>query len=394
MDSSSAFNNYIVDSAMGPTCSRQVPPGFLWRARAQRARSLLFRLAPNTWFCQVSQHVVHFRTAGSSMDSAQWSSGMIRASGGHPPPVNRQEDVRGLGFDPRLSPSLESITFAIYFSSSTPKSPVPYDLDYIAEIYQPKGKYIAPPVAYAYQGGDFYHQAQGQATTGGTAWGLTHAGSVVCAVWKKWARNPGPGPQHDPSIERALDRAIFEDLRYIGVPLFKFYKATGKCFWLLYNRTLGLFTTRYESDLDPRTMMKLVQFFLSPYQKRNSPDDIVQSMTTEWQRLRNKNRRAVNRGQDSAKAYNLETFLIKWVRGHMGAQHLAAALRDPRVKEALETAGIKITDTQEEDGDVFRSSTIRKEMKALLTTDPFNDFKPYAGQDDNAATIADFCSTS
>ncbi|EAQ92082.1 predicted protein [Chaetomium globosum CBS 148.51] len=27
MASSSAFNNYIVDSAMGPTCSRQVPPG-------------------------------------------------------------------------------------------------------------------------------------------------------------------------------------------------------------------------------------------------------------------------------------------------------------------------------------------------------------------------------
>lgn len=134
--------------------------------------------------------------------------------------------------------------------------------------------------------------------------------------------------------------------------------------------------------------------FSEPVPEEELPDDIVQSMTTEWQRLQNKNRRAVNRGQDSAKAYNLETFLIKWVRGHMGAQHLAAALRDPRVKEALETAGIKITDTQEEDGDVFRSSTIRKEMKALLTTDPFNDFKPYAGQDDNAATIADFCSTS
>ena len=58
--------------------------------------------------------------------------------------------------------------------------------------------------------------------------------------------------------------------------------------------------------------------------------------------------------------------------------------------------GIKITDDtdSQEEADVFRSSTVRREMKALLTTDPFKDFKPYTGQDDNATTIADMCSTS
>ena len=41
--------------------------------------------------------------------SAQWSSGMIRASGFHPD--LKTNHVRGLGFDPRLSP----FTFASFF---------------------------------------------------------------------------------------------------------------------------------------------------------------------------------------------------------------------------------------------------------------------------------------
>ena len=116
--------------------------------------------------------------------------------------------------------------------------------------------------------------------------------------------------------------------------------------------------------------------------------------STEWQKLRNKNKRAVNRGQESAKAYNLETFLIKWVQGRGGATRLAMALKDSRVKDALESVGIYITDTQDNGDDIFRSSTIRREMRKLLKKDPFGDFEPYAGQSDNAATIAEMCKTS
>jgi hypothetical protein len=130
-----------------------------------------------------------------------------------------------------------------------------------------------------------------------------------------------------------------------------------------------------------------------PVPDEELPDDIIPGTVAEWQKLRSKNRRAVNRGQESAKAYNFETFLIKWVQGRGGASRLAAALRDPRIKDALEPTGIKITDS-EEAGDVFHSATVRREMKVLLTTDPFNDFKPYAHQGDDAATIAEMCSTS
>ena len=131
-----------------------------------------------------------------------------------------------------------------------------------------------------------------------------------------------------------------------------------------------------------------------PVTDEEFPDDIIPGTVAEWQKLRCKNMRAVNRGQDSSKTYKFETFVIKWVQGRGGGPpRLAAALRDPRIKDALEPTGIKITDS-EEAGDVFHSATVRREMKVLLTTDPFNDFKPYAHQGDDAATITEMCSTS
>lgn len=93
-------------------------------------------------------------------------------------------------------------------------------------------------------------------------------------------------------------------------------------------------------------------------------------------------------------AYNLETFIIKWAQSRGGATRLGTALKDPRVKDALESAGIYIADSRADATDVFRSSTIRKEMKSLLKTEPFGDFKPYAGQSDDAVTIAEMCKTS
>ncbi|EAQ90764.1 predicted protein [Chaetomium globosum CBS 148.51] len=130
-----------------------------------------------------------------------------------------------------------------------------------------------------------------------------------------------------------------------------------------------------------------------PVTDEEFPDDIIPGTVAEWQKLRCKNRRAVNRGQ-IIKNIQVET-LYQWSSkgGGGGALRLAAALRDPRIKDALEPTGIKITDS-EEAGDVFHSATVRREMKVLLTTDPFNDFKPYAHQGDDAATITEMCSTS
>jgi hypothetical protein len=129
----------------------------------------------------------------------------------------------------------------------------------------------------------------------------------------------------------------------------------------------------------------------------NLPDDIVSEIIKRWRQLGNASNQRPSRTGEDRQAYTMETFTRKWVEYPPRAGQLAQLLLDPRIRDALSSQGVTVSESvskEEKDAEAFTTVKTRKEMRALLSTPPFGDFEPHKGHGTGPTTVEALYSTT
>ena len=142
------------------------------------------------------------------------------------------------------------------------------------------------------------------------------------------------------------------------------------------------------------------------------PEDIVPETRKLWKKLRDAATKRYHRGprstkrqrqslHDKAPSYTIRTFLQQFItntsntRDRMDIRNI---LLSDEVRHVLGTIGVVVKSVDDElaDGE-YSSLSIRKEMKSLLSQDPFKDFSParYRPEAEESQTTVDqVCDTT